>query len=126
MNEREREEEGGREGERERERERTDRESEEEQLPARFVYFKTTIGDRLGNPESSETATEIGGNTYDGGAPLGKYQIHDIECFNVCAYVPCYFDFAKDRLRQVAFSLHPQKRRHTLSLSLSLFLFFFF
>lgn len=36
----------------------------ERRFPARFVYFKATNGDRLGNLGSSETAAEIGGNTY--------------------------------------------------------------
>lgn len=86
------------------------------ELPARSVYFKTTIGDRLGNPESSETATEIGGNTYGGGAPQGniKFTISNVSTSaRVFLTTPQRTDFA-------AFFLSPKKKNEdTSSLPLS-------
>lgn len=47
-----------------------------------FVYFKAAAGDRLGNPESTKTAAEIGGNTYDGGArPQGNIKFTGYRMF---------------------------------------------
>lgn len=89
------------------------------ELPARSVYFKTTIGDRLGNPESSETATEIGGNTYGGGAPQGniKFTISNVSTSaRVFLTTPQRTDFA-------AFFLSPKKKTKTPPLSLYLLVY---
>lgn len=44
---------------------------------------------------SPETAAEVDGNMYGGGAPRGNIKFHSIECFNVCARVPFCLDSAK-------------------------------